>query len=203
MSALTILIIRHAEKPHDPEAPWPGGGFTEEGTGDKKSLVIRGWRRAGGWSALFGAELGGDKFPQPTVIYAANPVSTSSDEPSQRSFETISPLAARLGVTPITTYALGSEDDLVKEITGLTSVVLVCWEHKATYKKILPAIAKGQPLHGMPTDWKGDRFDVVLRFDRSAPDALGPFVSFSPAYYQVIQTYRCREWLRRLGHVPA
>jgi hypothetical protein len=48
MSALTILIIGHAEKPDDPEAPWQRVGFTEEGTGDKKSLVIRGWQRAVG-----------------------------------------------------------------------------------------------------------------------------------------------------------
>jgi hypothetical protein len=75
---------------------------------------------------------------------------------------------------------LGSEDDLVKEITGLTGVVLVCWEHKAIYKKILPAVAKGQPLRGMPTDWKGDRFDVVLRFDRSVPDAPWSFRQLFP-----------------------
>jgi hypothetical protein len=180
VSALTILIIRHAEKPDHPEAPWPGAGFTEEGTADKKSLVIRGWQRAGGWSTLFGAGLGGDKFPQPAAIYAANPLSTSGHPPSHRPWETISPLAARLRVTPITTYALGSEDDLVKEITGLTGVVLVCWEHKAIYKKILPAVAKGQPLRGMPTDWKGDRFDVVLRFDRSVPDAPWSFRQLFP-----------------------
>ncbi|HKI13800.1 MAG TPA: histidine phosphatase family protein, partial [Roseiarcus sp.] len=59
MSALTILIIRHAEKPGE---SWPGPGLTAEGAGDKKSLVVRGWQRAGSWSALFGAGLGGDDF---------------------------------------------------------------------------------------------------------------------------------------------
>jgi hypothetical protein len=56
MSALTILIIRHAEKPDDPTAPWPGPSFTENGKvdPDDKSLVIRGWQRAGSWAALFG-----------------------------------------------------------------------------------------------------------------------------------------------------
>jgi hypothetical protein len=37
MSALTILIIRHAEKP---EESWPGPGLKPEGLPDGKSLVI-------------------------------------------------------------------------------------------------------------------------------------------------------------------
>jgi hypothetical protein len=180
MSALTILIIRHAEKPDDPKAAWPGKGFTQEGVVDEKSLVIRGWQRAGSWSALFGAALGGNNFPQPTVIYAADPKSTSGDEPSQRPFETICPLAMRLGLTPVTTHALGSEVDLVKEIVALTGVVLICWEHKAICKRLLPAIANGQILHGMPTDWEASRFDPVLRFDRSVPGAPWSFRQLFP-----------------------
>jgi hypothetical protein len=69
MSALTILIIRHAEKPGE---AWPGSGLTPDGLPDKKSLVIRGWQRAGSWSGLFGADLGGLDYPAPTVIYAAD-----------------------------------------------------------------------------------------------------------------------------------
>jgi len=180
MSALTILIIRHAEKPDDLKAPWPGPGFTERGEVDGKSLVIRGWQRAGSWSALFGAGLGGDDFPQPAVIYAADPVSPAGDEPSQRPFQTVSPLAARLSITPVTKYALGDEENLVTEVASLTGVVLICWEHKAIYEKILPAIAKAQTLHGLPTDWKGSRFDVVLRFDRSIPGAPWSFRQLFP-----------------------
>ena len=92
-AALTILIIRHAEKPDE---FWPGPGLTSDGSVDKKSLVIRGWQRAGSWSALFGVGLGGDDFPGPNVIYAANPDTPGGAEPSQRPFETITPLAARL-----------------------------------------------------------------------------------------------------------
>ena len=131
MSALTILIIRHAEKPGE---AWPGPGLTPDGVADKKSLVIRGWQRAGGWSALFGGGLGGDDFPAPTAIYALNPNATTGDDPSQRPFETITPLAARLTLTPIVKYPLGAEHDLVAEIVGLAGVVLVSWEHKAIAK---------------------------------------------------------------------
>jgi hypothetical protein len=51
MSALTLLIIRHAEKPGE---SWPGPGLTVTGVPDGKSLVIRGWQRAGSWSTLLG-----------------------------------------------------------------------------------------------------------------------------------------------------
>lgn len=167
-AALTILIIRHAEKPGE---SWPGPGLTPDGSTDKKSLVIRGWQRAGTWSALFGSGLAGDQFPRPAVIYAADPSVTAGDEPSQRPFETITPLAARLSLTPVVTYAVGQESQLVAELLGLTGVVLVCWEHKAIARAILPAIANGQTLPGMPKKWDGSRFDVVLRFDRSDPGA--------------------------------
>ena len=180
MSALTILIIRHAEKPHDPKAPWPDDGLTEGGATDNKSLVVRGWQRAGSWAALFGSGLGGGEYPRPAAIYAADPNSTTGDDPSQRPFETIRPLAARLNLTPITNHALGDEDNLVKEIVGLTGVVLVSWEHKNIYRYILPAIAKGQTLHGLPTDWDGARFDPVLRFDRAIPGAPWSFRQLFP-----------------------
>lgn len=171
-ASLTILIIRHAEKPHQ---AWPGPGFTLDGAADDKSLVIRGWQRAGSWSALFGAGLGGADFPRPAAIYAADPNATTGDEPSQRPYETIAALAARLGLTPITTYAVGQEAGLAAEIAALSGVVLVCWEHKAIAGALLPALAGGQRVQGMPKKWDGTRFDVVLRFDRGAPGAPWSF----------------------------
>lgn len=180
MSALTILIIRHAEKPGDPKAPWPGPGLTEEGASDDKSLVVRGWQRSGAWTALFGSGLGSDEYPRPAVIYAANPNSPNGSQPSRRPYETIAPLAARLSLTPITKYALGDEAALVEEVMGLTGVALICWEHKHIYQEILPAMAKGQTLHGLPTGWDGARFDVVLRFDRAIPGAPWSFRQLFP-----------------------
>src|ERR1700751_6060492 len=112
MSALTILIIRQPEKPGE---SWPGSGLTPDGIIDKKSLVIRGWQRAGSWAALFGAGLGGPDYPQPHVIFAADPRTPKGGrEPSQRPFETILPLAERLGMQlePIKTFAKGHEVEL-------------------------------------------------------------------------------------------
>jgi hypothetical protein len=178
MPALTVLIIRHAEKPGE---SWPGPGLTPDGVPDKKSLVVRGWQRAGSWSALFGAGLGGPDYPTPSVIYAADPTAMSGDEPSQRPFETVAPLAARLGLTPNTKFALGQETELAAAVVGQTGVVLVSWEHKAIARSLLPAIANGQTLPGMPAKWDGARFDVVLRFDRTSAEAPWSFRQLCPS----------------------
>lgn len=183
MSALTILIIRHAEKP---QRDWPGPGLTFVGDPDDKSLVIRGWQRAGSWSALFGAGLNRPDYPPPSMIYAADPKAAPDDElddePSQRPFQTVKPLADRLGLTPDTTYALGHERELAATITGQTGVVLVAWEHKAIGHHLLPAIVKvidSQPP-GIPKKWDGSRFDVVLRFDRSDEGGVWSFRQLCP-----------------------
>ena len=70
MSMLTIYFIRHAEKPNE---LWPGPGLTDEGIPDTKSLVIRGWQRAGAWAALFGTGLGQPDYLGPQVVFAAKP----------------------------------------------------------------------------------------------------------------------------------
>ncbi len=176
MSALTIVVIRHAEKPDE---SWPGPGLTLAGVEDDKSLVVRGWQRAGSWSALFGAGRGGLEFPQPSVIYAADP-NAASEGSSHRPFATITPLASRLNLTPNVSYAVGQEAQLVQEIVNLTGCVLVSWEHKSIGKSILPAIANGQNIPDMPAKWDGKRFDVVLRFDRSVAGAQWAFRQLFP-----------------------
>jgi hypothetical protein len=163
MPALTLLIIRHAEKPG--KGTWPGPGSTFDGSADPQSLVIRGWERAGAWTALFGAGLGGTDYPAPQKIYAANP-NGAGDAVSQRPAETVSALAPRiLGQDANLTYGLGQEQALVTELLTLSGVVLVAWEHKAIVADIVPLlpISSGTP----PKKWKGTRFDVVLRLDRA------------------------------------
>jgi hypothetical protein len=169
MGGLTLMIIRHAEKPDE---SFPGSGFTENGDKDKKSLVIRGWQRAGAWATLFGSSAGGADYPTPNFIYAATPGDEKDEGSSNRPAETVRPLAAKLGKRVKTDYAQGEEAALMKEVLGLSGSVLVCWEHHAIINGILPRIPsmKGRP----PTKWNGDRFDVVLRFDGPSPS--GPFV---------------------------
>jgi hypothetical protein len=165
MSALTILIIRHAEKPGE---DWPGPGLTEDGKEDAESLVIRGWERAGAWTALFGAGLGGTNYPAPQAIYAATPGKPDelNQGPSRRPYETIFALAPRLNLTPNTSFAKGDEKHLVDALVKLSGVALVCWEHKAIISDILPRLPVSNS-GDLPTRWSGKRFDVVLRFDRA------------------------------------
>lgn len=66
MSSLTVLIIRHGEKP-EPDAPELGPGLTVKGKEDRHSLVIRGWQRAGAWATLFATPPSAD-FPKPDII---------------------------------------------------------------------------------------------------------------------------------------
>jgi hypothetical protein len=68
----------------------------------------------------------------------------------------------------------------VSEITKLTGVVLVCWEHKRIAQDILPQLAKDQTLPGLPSKWNGQRFDVVLRFDRATDGAPWSFRQLFP-----------------------
>jgi hypothetical protein len=168
MRALTLMIIRHAEKPGE---GFPGSGFTGDGDKDDKSLVIRGWQRAGAWATLFGSGRGGADYPTPSLIYAATPGQRENHGPSNRPAETVAPLGEKLGATVNTKYALGAEAALMREVIGRSGNVLICWEHHAIISGILPEI----PSVGgrLPAKWNGDRFDVVLRFDGTSPS--GPF----------------------------
>jgi hypothetical protein len=82
-------------------------------------------------------------------IYAPNPEAVSLDETSQRPFQTVIPLSERLAITPVTTYSVGQEAQLVSEILHSSGVVLICWEHKAITEKIAPGIAGEQKIEGL------------------------------------------------------
>ena len=183
MTALTLFIIRHAEKPDDKQ-PQLGPGLMENGTADTESLVIRGWQRAGAWDSLFGAGLGGKDYPPPARIYAATPGATGEPNqgPSRRPAETIAPLAARLGLTADVSIAKGDEKHLVDKVLEHDGVVLVCWEHKAIVDAILPKLPVSNS-GDLPKKWSGDRFDVVLRFDRAK--STDQFV-FKPLYPKLL-----------------
>lgn len=186
MSPLTILIIRHAEKPDDPSAgPWRGPGLTEAGAENKHSLLVRGWQRAGAWAALFGAGIGGSDYPRPNAVYAADPNKTpTEDHPvSRRPWETIVPLCERLGAPPVTQFGVGDETAMLDAVRQMTGTVLICWEHKKIIEAVLPELAKGQTVPDLPTKWPGSRFDVVLRFDR--PDRTAPW-TFRPLFPRLL-----------------
>jgi hypothetical protein len=189
MNALTLYIIRHAEKP-DKTLPDLGPGLTHKGKEDPESLVIMGWQRAGAWTALFGAGLGGSDYAKAQAVYAANPDSpkgdgakdgsTKDDKVSRRPYETVLSLAERVGLDkPNISFGKGQEQGLVDALLDLSGVVLVAWEHKAIISDILPKLPvknKGD----LPTHWSGKRFDVVLRFECAAGDQQLVFKELHP-----------------------
>lgn len=166
MTTLTVMIIRHAEKPN-PGSPDPGIG--PDGTGDPRSLTLRGWQRSGAWAARFAAVPDTD-YPHPDVIFTVDPEVADRDGalPSRRPAQTVAAVAARLGLAP-TLRSQGQEEALAAEITALTGVVLVAWEHKRIGQALLPGLLDGQPPGALPARWPPDRFDAVLRLDRARP----------------------------------
>ncbi|GLS42861.1 histidine phosphatase family protein [Methylobacterium brachythecii] len=178
MSALTIILARHAEKP---QSGYPGPGTDVDGNDDDKSLVVRGWQRAGAWAALFGSGLGSEGYPRPGIVYAAKPEPIAKKAKfSHRPYETAIPTAQRLGLEPITKFGVGNEKDLVAEVLDLTGVVLIFWEHKAIAGSIMPLLCGSQKIPGVPKEWDGNRFDVAFRFDRALPSAPWSFRQLSP-----------------------
>jgi hypothetical protein len=189
MNALTLYIIRHAEKPDGKTPSATGPGLTHLGEENPESLVILGWERAGAWAALFGAGFGGDDYLQPGAVYAADPNSTSEDpKVSRRPYETVLALAQRIKLgKPNTSFAKGQEKPLVAALLDLSGVVLVAWEHKAIIKDILPRLPVSNQ-GDLPTHWSGKRFDVVLRFDRAAGSTDFVFTELFPCLMPGDQT---------------
>jgi hypothetical protein len=172
------MLIRHAEKPDGKRL---GPGLTVLGIADKKSLVIRGWQRAGAWAALLGATAASEDFPQPDFIYAAKPDDDEHvAEVGKRPYETIIPLAQKLRIDPVIDFAKGQEGDLADRLGRLSGVVLVSWEHKAIVQSLLPALLGAQETPEVPSRWDDARFDVVLRLDREAPGAPWTFRQLCP-----------------------
>src|SRR5690242_18318012 len=110
-----IMVIRHAEKPTTKHQPPYGVNYV--GEQDWESLTVRGWQRAGALVTLFDPSNGAPARPHlavPTIIYASNPRGAGGAEQdegskSKRPLQTVTPLAARLGIVPRLSFAKGDE----------------------------------------------------------------------------------------------
>ena len=157
----TIYVIRHAEKPDGSAA-----GVNAQGGADPESLIVRGWQRAGALASFFGS---GGGLLAPGRVYASAPIKLHTPQgkigsSSERPDETVSVLAAKLGLKVSGNFAKGQEAALASAVTALNGTTLVCWQHEA-----IPTIAKTilGTSTGLPQAWPSDRFDVVWRFVRS------------------------------------
>jgi hypothetical protein len=108
MGATKIMVIRHAEKPGSyNQKHYFGVDMLGKTAGDsgEKHLVTLGWERAGALVTLF-APPWGPKAPTlatPHFLFASDPTAKDGDDPSdegpsQRPYETMTALAAKLGL---------------------------------------------------------------------------------------------------------
>lgn len=159
------MLTRHAEKPLASGAP---RGVLPSGEQDDESLTTTGWARAGALVGLFdpvtvdGPAALRAGLSRPAALLAADP-----SHGSRRPFQTLTPLAARLGVAVGTPFAKGQEDALAASLRSVGAPTLVAWEHQT-----IPAIVAGlgRVTPAPPSSWPGDRFDLVWCFTRTDDD---------------------------------
>jgi broad specificity phosphatase PhoE len=153
-----IVLIRHAEKP-SPLGPGPASGITEDGRLDPHALVPRGWQRAGALAHFFCTAEG--DIGKPTHLFA--PPASGKPGDHGRPNQTITPLAAKLGIAIDAGHVLDAEADLVTQVLQRDGVVLIAWEHKR-----IPRIANAilGDATTAPQQWPQERFDVIWVFDR-------------------------------------
>jgi len=154
-----IMLIRHAEKP---TGTLPPVGITADGTPSAGSLTVTGWTRAGALVALFAPPYG-DPPPglwRPTTIWAADP----REGAGQRPWQTVRPLAARLGITVETRFGKAQASDLAAALRDAHGIALVAWQHEEI-PTIVAHLGNVTPLP--PTQWPEERFDLVWVFTRT------------------------------------
>ncbi len=158
--ATKIMIIRHAEKPVGQIT-----GINASGSPDSSSLIPQGWQRSGALISLFGSSSG--PLPVPSYLFAPNLFGSGT---SKRPFETITPLAAKLGITinakpgnaAPAEYDSTGYPSMASDVVSCPGVVLIAWEHED-----IPSIANlliGNSTTA-PQTWPSARFDVVWTFD--------------------------------------
>ncbi|OOG40255.1 flagellar basal body-associated protein FliL [Rhodanobacter sp. C05] len=143
---VTVLIIRHAEKP-------------DQGNG----LSPRGEQRAQAYASYF------DPFQlDGSALMPQRLIATSDSKASMRPRLTLTPLAARLQLPIEQPWADDQVDDLAKELRKRNEapVVLIAWHHGHIVKLIEALGGDAKQLLGRKT-WPGDVYNwvVVLHFD--------------------------------------
>jgi hypothetical protein len=154
-----VMIIRHAEKPGHSITP---RGITPDGDFDRHSLTVTGWIRAGALIGLFAPSRGEPPagLHRPDTVYGT----AYEDGHSKRSVQTVTPLAARLGLDVVRRYAAGDEAHLARELVARPGATVVAWNHEAIHKIVEHL---GEVTPAPPVEWPRDRYDVVWTFTRN------------------------------------
>lgn len=200
MGATRIMVLRHAEK------PGTYGGTQYDGvnlTGDiagadgSKHLIVTGWQRAGALVTLFAPPWGPKAgLDTPAHLFASDPESDGGQAddagPSQRPYETLTALAARLNLSTDTHYKKSHYDKMVAKALAKDGAVLIAWQHEdialqtksgqpGISQSILTQTQTPAGKFDIPKTWpsgpQGARYDLVFVFDRPSGD--GPIQNFS------------------------
>jgi hypothetical protein len=143
---VTVLIVRHAEKP-----------------GSGSGLSPRGEQRAQAYATYFDPlQLDGQ------ALLPGRLIATRDSKESVRPRLTLTPLSRRLGLPIEQPFADGQVDQLVKSLgkDNRAPVVLIAWHHGHIDKLIDAFGGDARAITGHKS-WPGDVYDwlVVLRFD--------------------------------------
>ena len=137
-----IVLIRHAEKPDDPNDP---------------HLSPTGIKRAEQFVSFVTTNPTMTRFGKPVAVYATK---TTKDDNGQRTQETVAPLAAALKRSVLTPYHGKEYAELAKEVLGNPAyagkTVVICWNHEE-----IPELAAALGVTPQPPKWKGTVFDEV------------------------------------------
>jgi hypothetical protein len=208
MGATKIMVIRHGEKPGSYDGAQYAGVNnlgTVAGDDGAKHLVTLGWERTGALVALFAAPWG-PKTPllaTPQFLFASDPIAkqgddTSDEGPSERPYETLTALAAKLNLTTDTSHGKNHYAKMVTSALARDGVVLIAWQHEdiaLTTKTGGPGISQEILMQtgttgtlNIPTSWPigraGARYDLVFVFDR--PTGSGPIIRYTLVAQQLL-----------------
>ena len=137
-----IILIRHAEKPADPEA---------------LHLSTEGQKRAKELPRFLTTDPVLTQHGLPVALYAAH---TTKHGHGQRTEETIAPLARDLHLPILSPYLSEDYAALAKSILSNRAyrgkTVLICWVHE-----YIPQLAAALGVSPEPPRWKGEVYDRV------------------------------------------
>jgi len=144
-----IILIRHAEKPEDPEEAHLSPA------GQERAQRLVKWLSAG--------KVLGTNGP-PVLLYAPAPTRRGH---GVRCLETLQPTASELHQTVFTPYPAADYASLAKEVLNNRIArgknVVICWIHD-----YLPAFATSLGVKKMPGKWKSSDFEsaYVITFPK-------------------------------------
>jgi hypothetical protein len=137
-----IILIRHADKPADPEDP---------------HLSRAGVQRAERLVPFITTDPAMTRFGLPVAVFATR---TTKDDNGQRTQETVAPLARVLKL-PVQTPFLGKDyaalaSLILADPAYAEKTVLICWNHEE-----IPQLAAALGVTPEPPKWKASAFDQV------------------------------------------